>query len=177
MSEIKSTIDLIMERTRGMALSEEERETIRRQDLRKRAGGLKLRLTEEPQRAEEILSSMNCESDADRGLLETYLWELMMDEIPTDGKIFKYLDLMEKLPGAQGRAHAFHRLREALKDIMKHQVVDKKKVVTREKKKLAALGISGSAVVPKIPKDRVPSEEFLPKIEQFRRELSLPSTL
>jgi hypothetical protein len=176
LSEIKSTIDIIMERTRGMALSEEERESIRREDLKKRAAGLRLKLTQEPQLADEILSSLAQESGADRRLLESYLWELMIDAIPKDGKVFKYLDLMEKLPGAEERLPALRRLREALKDLTKHQVVDKKKIVTREKKKLAALGISGSAVVPKIPKEGVASEDFLPIIEQFKRELGFQTT-
>jgi uncharacterized membrane protein YgaE (UPF0421/DUF939 family) len=141
LGEIKSTIDLMMERTRGMSLSAEERATLREEDLRKKAKGMRLRLIQEPGRAEEILSSLSHESEEDRRFLEFALWELMIDEMPSDSKIFKYIDLMEMLPGAQSRSQTLHRLREAFKEEAKSQVVDKKKILTREKKKLAALAV------------------------------------
>jgi hypothetical protein len=171
LSEIKSTIDLMMERTRGMALSAEERADLRQEDLRKRARGLKLKLVQAPDRAEEILSPLSEESAEDRRFLESYLWELMIGEMPTDAKTLKYLDLMEKLPGAQARRQALQRLRDAFREVAKSDVIDKKKILTREKKRLAALGISGSAVLPKIPKENILGGEFLERIESLRREL------
>lgn len=172
MSEIKSTIDLMMERTRGMSLSAEERADLRQEDLRKRARGLKLKLVQDPDRVEEILSPLSQEPAEDRRILESYLWELMIEDMPTDAKALKYLDLMEKLPGAQARTQALQRLRDAFREVTKSDVMDKKKILTRERKRLAALGISGSAVLPKIPKGNVPSGEFLERIESLRRELS-----
>jgi hypothetical protein len=171
LSEIKSTIDLMMERTRGMSLSAEERADLRQEDLRKRARGLKLKLRQDPNRAEEILSPLSEEPADDRRFLESCLWELMIEEMPTDAKTLKYLDLMEKLPGAQARTQALQRLRDAFREVTKSDVIDKKKILTREKKRLAALGISGSAVVPKIPKENVLGGEFLERIELLRREL------
>jgi hypothetical protein len=171
LGEIKSTIDLMMERTQGISLSAEERAKLRREDLTKKARGFKLKLVREPERAQEILSALKCESEDDRRLLESLLWELMIEEIPADSKILKYLDLMEKLPGAQGRSRALHRLREAVKEAQKSQLIDKKKILTKEKKKLAALGISGSAVVPKIPKESVAGRDYVKLMAAFRSEL------
>ena len=176
MSEIKSTMDLIMERTRGMSLSGEERETIRREDMRKRAKGLKLRLTADPERAEEILATLNSEPEEDRNLLESFLWELMVEEMPTDATIFKSLDLLEKLPEARTKTHALQTLRHLCKDMMKDQVLDKKKLLTREKKKLAAMGISGTAVIPKLPKENAISPEFLARMSELRKALQIHTT-
>jgi hypothetical protein len=161
----------MMERTRGMSLSAEERADLRQEDLRKRARGLKLKLVQDPDRAEEILSPLSQEPVEDRRTLEAYLWELMIEELPTDAKALKYLDLMEKLPGAQARTQALQRLRDAFREVTKSDVMDKKKILTRERKRLAALGISGSAVLPKIPKENVLGGEFLGRIESLRREL------
>jgi hypothetical protein len=158
-----------------MSLSVEERANLRQEDLRKRARGVKFKLVQDPDRAEEILSSLSKEPDEDRRFLESFLWELMIEEMPTDAKIFKRLDLMEKLPGAQDRSHALHRLRDAFREVAKNDVIDKKRILTREKKRLAALGISGSAVLPKIPKENFPDGEFLERIESLRRELRGPT--
>jgi hypothetical protein len=175
LSEIKSTIDLMMERTRGMSLSAEERANLHQEDQRKRVKGLKLKLVQEPERVEEILAPLSNETGDDRLLLESLLWELMIEEMPLDSRVFKYLDLMENLPGAQSRAQVLHRLRDTFKEVAKNQVIDKKKTLNREKKKLAALGISGGAVIPKVPKEDIPSGNFLERIAALSRDLRGPT--
>jgi hypothetical protein len=47
MAEIKSTIDLIMERTKSLAASPEERESYQRQEREKRLRGLVQRLLDD----------------------------------------------------------------------------------------------------------------------------------
>jgi len=44
LTEIRNTIDLMMERTRGMRLSEEEKHRIQREELEKKARGYALKL-------------------------------------------------------------------------------------------------------------------------------------
>jgi hypothetical protein len=165
----------MMERTRGMSLSAEERANLHQEDLRKRARGLKLKLIREPERLEEIFAPFSGETGDDRRFPESFLWELMIEEMPADSTVFKFLDLMEKLPGAQSRSQVLQRLRGAFKEAAKNQVIDKKRTLNREKKKLAALGISGGAVIPKVPKEDFPSGEFLERIAALRRELRVPT--
>lgn len=169
LSEIRSTIDLIMERTKGMALSPEERESIRRQDMLKKARGFKLKLLEDPSTAEEALSSLGEESPEDRALVESSLWKLLVEELPSNDEILKYLDLMEKI--APNEAPTLKEIRAAFKSGVKDRISEKKKVVHKEKKRLASLGISGTAVMPKIPQDVDAGDDFSVVLEKFKAEL------
>ena len=56
----------MMERTRGMSLSSEEKEKIRQEDFRKRAKGFRIRLLDNPSDADEILSSLSAEAPEDK---------------------------------------------------------------------------------------------------------------
>jgi hypothetical protein len=175
MSEIRSTIDIMMERTRGMTLSAEEQENLRRERLGKMAKGYRMKLLEVPEGSEQILESIKNESQEDRDLLRELIWVEMAENLPSDADILRYLDLMEKLPQAESK-HAFiTELRGAFRAGLKHQVPDRKKIVLREKKKLAAAGISGSAVVPRIPKNPEPDPEFVSTLQRCRRELLKPA--
>ena len=66
MGEIRSTLDLIMDKTRGMSLSQEEKESLHTEELRKRANGFKIRLLDDPSRADEILATLDNEPESDR---------------------------------------------------------------------------------------------------------------
>jgi len=174
MGEIRSTIDLMMERTQGMTLTAEEQENLRRERLGKMAKGYRIKLLEVPEGAEQILEAINGESPEDRELLRELIWVEMVENLPSDADILNYLELMENPPQAESKHAVISELRGTFKAGLKHQVPDRKKIVLREKKKLAAAGISGSAVVPKIPKNPEPDPEFLSVLQRRRRELLDP---
>lgn len=169
LSEIRSTIDLIMEKTNGMALSSEERESIRREDMLKKAKGLKLKLLEDPSTAEEALSSLGEDSPEDRALVQSFVWRILVEELPPSEEILKYLDLMETI--APGKSSTLKEMRAAFKSGVKDRIADKKKVIHKEKKRLAALGISGTAVMPKIPQDADGGDDFSVVLEKFKAKL------
>ncbi|MBI4962036.1 MAG: hypothetical protein HY913_02050 [Desulfomonile tiedjei] len=171
MADIRSTIDLMMERTRGMTLSPDERESLRTEDLRKRAKGFKIKLLQNPAAVEEILSSLDEHSPEDRTALELFIWEEMVDSLPLDHELLQYLELMEKLPQAKLKGQVLNEIRSRFKTLLKDQADDRHKSFAREKKKLAALGISGSAVVPKIPKQSPLHEGFSSDFAKLKRDL------
>jgi len=171
LAEIRSTIDLMMERTKGMSLSSEERDQLHREELEKRARGFKLKLMENRATVDEIIESMNGDSDEDRKLLDSLLWEQIFDGLPEDRSILKCLDLMERLPAGKARPGVMKEMRSFFKTAAKGRSVDRKKLLTREKKKLASAGISGTAVVPKAPKTVPPNSESPSRIEEFKHQL------
>ncbi len=171
MGEIRSTIDLMMERTAGMSLSSDEKEEYRQEEFRKRARGLKIRLLEDPSQVEFILSSLASESDEDRTLLEQLLWEEFVDSISMDQSALKALDVMGELPAGQANRDQLDSLRDQLKSGLKSRTKDRKTLLARERKKLASFGISGTAVVPKIPAEPPPNPELTSKIEQIKSQL------
>lgn len=171
MGEIRSTIDLMMERTAGMALSSDEKEEYRQEEFRRRARGLKIRLLEDPSQVDVIRSSLGSESDEDRGLLEQLLWEEFVDSISVDQSALKALDVMGELPGGQAHREQLDSLRDQLKTVLKGRTKDRKTLLARERKKLASFGVSGTAVVPKIPADPPPNSELASKIEHIKSQL------
>ncbi len=172
MSDIKSTIDLIMERTRGLTLSDKEREDLHAEELLKKAKGLKLKITDNPDGAAEILELSDLLSQEDKDFVKGKLWEQLLQDIPQDESVFNYLRMLEKIPLAQPRLPIIDQMRHELRNVTKDSAADKKKILNREKKKLADSGISGSAVVPKLPKDVVLSDEFVGVVEKYRVELT-----
>ncbi|MGO9567167.1 MAG: hypothetical protein ACLP5H_06470 [Desulfomonilaceae bacterium] len=171
MGEIRSTLDLIMDKTRGMSLSQEERESLHLQELRKRANGFKIRLLNDPSRVDEILATLDNQLESDRQVLHSLLWNAMVETLPADEEILKCLHVMELLPAGKAKAATLHELRALFKSRLKARGEDRKKVLAREKKKLAAAGISGSAVIPKIPKGLGAEQGFEEEWGKLRREL------
>jgi hypothetical protein len=155
-----------------MSLSAEEKEALRLEDLRKRARGLRMKLIEAPSRADEILGGLDAESEDDHKLLESLLWEEMIRSLPADETAFRQLDVMEKLPQARRMAKTISDARSLLKSAMKSRSQERQKILVRERKRLAAFGISGTAVVPKIPKETKAGSDFDVVIEKVRRLLN-----
>lgn len=170
MGEIRSTIDLMMERTKGMALSDEEKEKFRREELEKKARGLRTRLVENPADADRIISGIDEEDPKKRREILDLLWDELVDALIPGRAGAKLLDVLEKLPRAEEKADVLARMRSELKSAEKNRVKDVKKVLNRERKKLASIGISGSAVVPKLPED-AESQETAHTMEDLKAKL------
>jgi hypothetical protein len=171
LAEIPSTIDLIMARTRGMTLSPEQQEVLRRERLEKLAKGYRLKLLGNPGRGEEILSTISEESLEDRELLEWLVWKEMVENLPPNAEILQHIELMQNLPESRIRSAVLGELRAAFKTRLKNEGPDRKKIIIREKKKLAAAGISGSAVVPKIPRHPDSDGEFAAALNGYKKRL------
>ena len=150
MAEIRSTLDIIMERTRGMALSQEEKDQLRQDEFAKRAKGLQMRLLEDPANADVVLSSLGAMGDQDRTLLETLVWKTLVQDLPADRQGLKYVPVLRRLAPAKKKAPVLDGIEADFKAIAKAQGSEEKRLVAREKKKLASFGISGTAVIPKI---------------------------
>ena len=161
-----------MERTKGMSLSAEEREEIHREEMLKKAKGYKLKLLHDIAIRDEALIALNQESDSDKNLILQNLWSLLIDDLPRNEEILNYTEVMELI--APHKAPILKELRAAFKSEVKDTFSDKKKIVHKERKRLAALGISGSAVVPKIV-TKAEGDDFVSVIEEFREKLADPA--
>lgn len=171
MGEIRSTIDLMMERTRGMSLSTEEKEDLKREELEKRAKGFRVRFADGTLDADAILSTIGEESEEDAQRLKSLLWTEMVESLPDDRSALKFLALMERLPQAQAKALIIGEIRSSMKDLGKTKAKDRKKLAAVERKKLASFGISGTAVVPKLPDEMGAGSKTAAKMEEFKRRL------
>lgn len=172
MGEIRSTLDLIMERTRGMALSEEEKKDIREERLQKRAKGFCMRLMESPDITGEILQSLDQEeTEEDRKDLEWMIWREMVESLSPGKELFGTITLLEKLPQARSKGPILRELRARFTEELKDKGKERKKILVREQKKLAAMGISGTAVVAKMPKEAETDDGPATVLDEFKNRL------
>lgn len=171
MSEIPSTIDLIMERTRGMGLTAEEKRGIRLKDLEKKSKGIILRLLEDPENCDAIIASINDEPEKDGATLRTMVWNGLVESLPAGKDLPQHLDILEKFPQAQSKSPILGQLRDLWNTAQKNRTKDTKALLNAERKKLAAFGISGSAVIPKIDKDAAIQEIISSKLNVIKTNL------
>ncbi len=172
MSEIRSTIDIMMERTRGMGLSEAEKEKISKDSLVKKAKGYALKIHDYSDSTDKIVENLMGESPDELDELKKLVWNDLVSKIRNDQKLQSFLDVLEKLGFAPGRKPVFEKYRPLLKNAQKDKSKDRKLLIEMEKRKLADSGISGTAVVPKIPRN---SEEqgVIKLLEDLKAELLL----
>ncbi|MCA1960500.1 MAG: hypothetical protein LDL33_06870 [Desulfomonile sp.] len=177
MSEIRSTIDLIMERTRGMTLSEKEKEEVHREELSKRARGLCIQLMEHRAEVAEVLSALEADPEQDRELLRSLLWKQIVEALPADKSALEYLNILERFPQAKSKTNAqlLEKVRSLVKSGEKTRAAERKKILIRERKKLEAVGIAGTAVVPLLPEDANVGAELAATLEPIKRELAAAS--
>jgi len=154
-----------------MTLSSDEKERLRREDLLKRAKGFKIKLLHNPSATEEVLSPLDEYVPEDQRLLQDLIWQEMVESLPLDREILQHIDLMEKLPQSRPKGPILREIRSRFKTLLKDQAEERHKTLAREKKKLAAFGISGSAVVPKIPSQSSLHTDFSSDLESLKRDL------
>jgi len=98
------------------------------------------------------------------------IWEEMVANLPATNEILRHLDLMEKLPATVRQKAAVSELRAAYKTELKTRALDRKKRADRDRKHLSSLGISGSAVLAKLPNDSASDSRFPSALAKFRQE-------
>mgnify|MGYP006293323915 CR=1 FL=1 len=144
MGEIKSTLDLVMERTGHLSMSAEEKEAKRREDFLKRLQGLLQQYLDEGQTAERLLehvAALRKEMD----LADDHLPALaVLGRIDPDQKNDRWFELLEHL--APGACNALRDLLEQYRQKRSHHLQAARKAaresLAREQ------GITGSAVAP-----------------------------
>ena len=171
MREIRSTIDLMMDRTRGMSLSPEEKKRLHMEELRKKAKGFEIKILANPDSSDEIIASINNEPEDDAGILKSLVWNSLVQNMPKGEGVLKHLEILDKLPQAKAKGKILDDLRAILKTSLKNRNKDLKNILNSERKKLAAFGISGSAVVPKLVTDSWINQNTSSKIEINKAKL------
>jgi len=162
----------MMERTKGMTLSTREREDLRREEFAKRARGIRFKLMQEGEKIDDVLAALDAEPPDDRALLQEVLWQTMVELMPATGEdLLRSLAVMEKMPQGRSKGHVLHEIHSSFKNSVKRQAEERKRIVNRERKKLAALGISGSAVVPKIPSRQELDASFQAELAKLKTAL------
>jgi len=144
MAEIKSTIDLIMERTKNLSASPQERESYQRQEREKRLRGLVQRLlgdklTLDAVKGELAKEKKNGTAAEVTGVLKNALAGHVDPEADNE-RLFRYVSELVGTPE--------DRLRETLAACREEATSRKAVLAERQGKDLESNGITGSAVLP-----------------------------
>jgi hypothetical protein len=149
MAEIKSTIDLIMERTKSLSASPQERESWQRQEREKRLRGLVQRLLDDNITLDGVKDELAKEKKNGSAAEVTELLKNALaghvDPEADNERLFRHVNELVGTPE--------DRLRETLSACREEATSRKAVLAERQKKDLESKGITGPAVLPNAEAD------------------------
>jgi hypothetical protein len=162
MGEIKSTLDLIMEKTKNLSMSAAEKEEIKQQEWIKKARGWIRKFLDEVVDLDKIKGEL-LEKEQPAGW-KNLLKKELIEGLEPEGKNHKRIQLLNELLGIPSGP-----FEDILEVYHQHLNQVKAEKLTLRQKELAAQGIFGSAVIPNLNRD--PSwAAFLEQEKQSCRE-------
>jgi len=168
MAEIKSTLDLIMEKTQNMVLTEDEKEEIRRKELNGKIKGWIQQSQDNVMSLDAIKSEIQREGKDRQIELKKTLKKELLQHIEPDEDNTKLFQLLEEILGINKGSitNMINRFQEML---------DKEKIskISEMKNRLNEKGISGTAVVPNLDSDEEWNGYYLNLKKEFKKEIQL----
>ncbi len=162
MAEIKSAIELAMEKTKGLHLSREEKEKLQEEELHSKAHSLVNRFLEVDFHLKEVEKELSKYDPHQREQLEKLMLRYLTEAIQLDRDndlIFQGIESFQD----KGKS-VIKKLRELIEGYRKREQREYQKTERNLLTKLERQGISGSAVQPKIEGSR----EWEEAIAKFR---------
>ena len=169
MAEIKSTLDIIMERTKGLSMTEDEKRAFKERGTAGKIKGLVQKCLDgliDPSRFQEEVAVLKNEV-RDELMMGRLLGEECLDRIELDKDNERLFEMLEKTANVDVPA-----LKEKMKEI--EERVKQEKVIreSRLASDLRERGFSGSAVIPNINAD-TKWKDYLSNITQtFKKDVS-----
>ena len=152
MAEIKSSIELAMEKTRGLHLSREEKEKLQEEELHSKAHNLVNRFLEVDFHLKEVEKELSKYDPHQREKLEKLMFQYLIEAIQLD----RDNDLIfQGIESFQGKSKSIiKKMWELIEGYRKRKQKEYRKTEGDLLTKLERQGISGSAVQPKIEGSR-----------------------
>ncbi len=149
MAEIKSTIDLIMERTKNLSASREERESWHRQEREKHIRGLIQRLLDYSLTLDEVKEELDRERKKGQpGEVRVLVGQALAGHVDPETDNERLFRIVSELAGTPEK-----RLQDVLRSCQAEIFARKTALTERQRGELESGGISGSAVLPNTEAD------------------------
>ena len=150
MSEIKSTLDLVMEKTRHLTLTQEEKEAQKRIEVNKRLQGFLQKYQNNLLKKENLKKELDNLKIAYDLNVDEMLTNLLLNSLKLGRDNTIFLELLSGIFGINlsGLETIFHDFKDAVKSATKKRVGQIKTDLSKNR------FISGSAVVPNLDGDR-----------------------
>jgi hypothetical protein len=152
MAEIKSTLDIIMEKTRHLVLSPEERRQVERDEELRKVPGYVQKLLDNVWELDDLQRAVANLPEGYSPEVQQELVRCLVKELDFQGRGRRCLEALERLADSEGQ----RKLRECQELMGRFDEAHQKMVTAdteRSLARLAALGISGSAVLVRGEKD------------------------
>ena len=149
MAKIKSTLDLVMERTKDLAMSSVERETLQRKEWEDKARGWARMLLDQKITIDQLMKEFTVELSRYSALAEILHAELTR-HIDPDGDNSIILNALTEVLGFEVNPFT-----DFIKDYHGRYELHRQEHHGRLLSELKAKGISGSALVPNMDQDEV----------------------
>jgi len=172
MAEIKSAIELAMEKTKDLHLSREEREKLKEEEMHSKAHSLVTRFLEVDFHLKEVEKELARYDSDQRKKMEGLVLQYLADAIQLD----RDNDLaLQGIEAFRGESKALMgTMRELIEGYQEEKKKEYEKIKSSLGSKLQGLGISGSAVDPKVqgsPEWDNALAQFKPTFEEQLRRL------
>ena len=143
MGEIKSTLDIIMEKTEGMTMSDEERKEMKKKELSDRARGLIRKFIDGILTYEDLKEKLSRNNEGEKELMLCAVAESLFSMLvpgENNDPILRVLDIFKEID--------VRYVEEILLEA--EQKIEKEKNIYRDnmRRELRDRGISGTAVIP-----------------------------
>jgi len=150
MSEIKSTLDLVMEKTRHLTLSQEEKEAQKRIEVNRRLQGLLQKYQDNLLKKDNLKKELDSLKIAYELNVDEMLADLLLNNLKLDRDNTLFLELLSEIFGFDfsGLETIFQNFKSAVKSATKERVDQIKTDLSKKR------FISGSAVVPNLESDK-----------------------
>ncbi len=163
MAEIKSTLEIIMEKSKNLTLTEEEKEKIKKKEISDKLAGAFNKYLDGVIDLEGLVALLEEGSEKERRWAREALIENMLRHISIEDENEKLLAALD---------HVFpdtSRVREAFEKFRKDLLRQREAHARRFRDELASRGISGGAVIPNL-KAYSPWIDALEKLEHSFKE-------
>lgn len=161
MGEIRSTLDIIMEKTKGLSMSEEEKKAFKEQETAGKIRGLIQKYLDGTVAMDKLKVEIAALAEKNQDMVKRLIREESVSRIELQGNNEPLLRVLEEVTGSDAKS-----LREALKDfeggVEREKGLREKGLITT----LEKMGISGSAVIPNIEAD----PEWGQRVSEMRNE-------
>jgi hypothetical protein len=148
MAEIKSAIEIAMERTKSFHLSSEEKEKLKEEELQSKAHGLVNRFMEVDLHFHEVKKELDKyfpeqRSQVEKIMLTDFLGRVDLDR--NNDRIFQGIEIL-----APEKKKPLLKLKELIKEYAAQKEKEQQQIEKALLIKLETLGIAGPAVLPKV---------------------------
>lgn len=167
MGEIKSTLDLVMERTRNLTLSESEKRRLTRADAEKRLRGFIQKFVDGWMDADAVVQAWRDAAGEAADAHGALFVHAVVAQMAPDRDNGTWLDLLGRFCGAP--------IRELTPLMASHEqavAAVKREMAGEYMARLADAGISGTAVVPNLDADEAFAAAYAAAVDRFRQEVS-----